>query len=165
MASIARLYLDTNVFIAMAEGADDLSSELYGLVGAQRPEQAFLCTSELSLAELLVQPYRDENDGLIQLYDNWINSGAWLEVRPVDRGVLWYAAVVRQQYRSVKLPDAIHISTAIGLDCTHFMSGDRRLPSEIILYHKRWGTERGPAKLAMLPLDLDTVTRIRGERS
>jgi predicted nucleic acid-binding protein len=150
MASIARLYLDTNVFIAMAEGADDLSSELYGLVGAQRPEQAFLCTSELSLAELLVQPYRDENDGLI---------------RPVDRGVLWYAAVVRQQYRSVKLPDAIHISTAIGLDCTHFMSGDRRLPSEIILYHKRWGTERGPAKLAMLPLDLDTVTRIRGERS
>ncbi|WP_024586681.1 PIN domain-containing protein [Aliihoeflea sp. 2WW] len=165
MASIERLYLDTNVFVAMAEGADDLSSELYGLVGTQRPGQAFLCTSELSLAELLVQPYRDENDGLIQLYDNWINSGAWLEVRPVDRGVLWYAAVVRQQFRSVKLPDAIHISTAIGLGCTHFISGDRRLPSEINLYHKRWGTERGPAKLAVLPLDLDTVTRIRGEFS
>lgn len=165
MASIERLYLDTNVFVAMAEGVDDLSAELYELIGAQLPERKFLCTSELSLAELLVRPYRDENDALIQLYDNWINSGAWLEVRPVDRGVLWYAAVVRQQYRSVKLPDAIHISSAIGMGCTHFMSGDKRLPSEINLFHKRWGTENGPARLVVLPLDLDTVTRIRGEAS
>ena len=38
-------------------------------------EPAFLCTSELTLAELLVRPYRDENDGLIKLYDDSIDSG------------------------------------------------------------------------------------------
>lgn len=165
MASIERLYLDTNVFIAMAEGIDDLSTQLYEFTGNQSRERPFFCTSELSLAELLVQPYRDENEPLIQLYDNWMHSSAWLEVRQVDRAVLRHAAIVRQQYRSIKLPDAIHISTAIGMGCTHFMSGDLRLPTKISLSLSRRGAESAPATLKVLPLDLDTVAGINGEAS
>jgi predicted nucleic acid-binding protein len=162
MASIERLYLDTNVFIAMAEGADDLSAALYGLVADQQSKQRFLCTSELSLAELLVRPYREENDSLVQLYDNWIMPSSWLDVGPVDRNVLWFAAVVRQQHGSIKLPDAIHISTAIGLGCSHILTGDQRIPREISLTHKRWGIRNGPAKLEVLSLDPQTITTIRG---
>lgn len=165
MLDIDRLYLDTNVFIAMAEGANDLSSALYDLAADQGMASGFLCTSELALAELLVKPYRDQNNELIDLYDGWISSGSWLEVGPVDRMVLRYAAVLRQQYPAMKLPDAIHLSTAIGFGCSHCLTGDTRLPEEIRLIHTRWRMTKGPAVLRLVLLNLDNVTRIRSKGS
>jgi predicted nucleic acid-binding protein len=164
MADISRLYLDTNVFIAMAEGADELSSALYDLVASQVADEQFLCTSELAPAELLVKPYRDGNDPLIQLYDSWITPGGWLEVGPVERSVLWYAAVVRQQYRAIKLPDAIHVSTAIGMQSSHYLTGDKGLPEELNLVHTRWGMTRGPARLGVVRLSVESVKKIAQER-
>src|SRR6185312_2986825 len=154
--SVRRLYLDTNVFIAMAEGEDRLSSILYEMVGTQEPDEPFLYTSELSLAELIALPYRHSNDALIQLYDDWITDGGWLSVGPVARSVLWHAALIRSQYASIKLPDAIHLSTAIGFECAHFLTGDQRLPKNIELFHERWGIRNGPIQLEVLTLTNET---------
>lgn len=164
MPAVSRLYLDTNIFIALGEGSDDISTVLYELIGRQVPDEDFLFTSELSLAELLVQPYRQKNDELVSLYDNWIRPGSWLTVGPVDRSVLWYAAQVRVQYNSIKLPDAIHLSTAIGFECTHFLTGDKRIPDEIELWHERWGMVRGPSRLSVIRLSVDMVRELVAER-
>jgi predicted nucleic acid-binding protein len=145
---VRRLYLDTNVIISLGEGTDEIAGFLTELVGHQVPsEEPFLCTSELTLAEVLVKPYRELNDHLIQQYDNWLVSGGFMEVGPVHRSVLQYAAVLRSQYAAIKLPDAIHISTAIGFGCTHLLSSDLRLPDRIELYHERFGMRKGPATL------------------
>jgi predicted nucleic acid-binding protein len=160
MIAVDRLYLDTNVFIAMAEGTEDVSRKLYAIAGAQLPGDRFLFTSELSLAELLVHPIRQRNDALAQLYENWITDGGWLSVGPVDREVLEHAAHVRAQYASTKLPDAIHLSTAIGFGCSHFLTADNRLPEALELWRTKWGVTKGPARLNLLRLEMSILEEI-----
>lgn len=134
MREVDRLYLDTNIFIMLAEGADsEVRRRLLDLVIAQVPsDRPFPCTSELTLAELLIHPYRTRNAALRQVYDNrFAPENQWMEVGPVERRALDHAAWVRADYPSVKLPDAIHVSTAMGFGCTHFLTFDGKLPPAI----------------------------------
>ncbi len=165
---ITRLYLDANILILLGEGKDERASLLTELaVGQETSSTPFLCTSELTLAELLVKPYREQDDRLIQQYENWMTPGGFMEIGPVHSSALRYAAVLRSQYGSIKLPDAIHLSTAIGFGCSHFLSGDTRIPDRIELFHTRWGLTRGPSILDVLRPDPDvfrTITRSEPQR-
>jgi hypothetical protein len=68
MENVSRIYLDTNVLIMLGEGGGRIVHLLYDLIGSQKPSDApFLCTSEFSLTELLVQPLRNRDEGLIRL--------------------------------------------------------------------------------------------------
>lgn len=158
---VKRLYLDANILILLGEGRGEQTSLLTELVAAQPASGTpFLCTSELTLAEVLVKPCREQDDRLITQYENWMVPGGIVEIGPVDTAVLRYAAVLRSQYKSIKLPDAIHISTAIGLGCSHLMTGDRGLPDRIELLHSRWGTTKGPAAVDMIRPDADILRDI-----
>lgn len=158
MGSTDRFYVDANVIIRLLEGSDDLSNALSRLfvTETERARPRF-ATSELTIAEVLVVPYRDGNDRLIDLYDNWMRGSPYIEVGPIDRSVLWYAAVLRSQYRHLKLPDAIHISTAIGMNCSHILSADERLWDKYELIHRRYGILRGPAIVEVLRPDIATI--------
>jgi hypothetical protein len=121
LMEIGKLYLDANIIIMLGEGAGEITALLSELAVQQEPEEPpFLCTSEPTLAEVLVHPHRHQQDDLINLYDGWLTQGGFLELGPVHRDVLYYAALVRSAYRTIKLPDAIHIPTAIRLECSHF---------------------------------------------
>lgn len=158
---VGRLYLDANILIALGEGKDEVAELLTELVTLREPGPTpFLCTSELTLAEILVGPYRDDNDELIDRYDGWLISGGFMEVGPVHRSTLWYAAVIRAAYKSLKLPDAIHVSTAIGFGCTHMLTADTRLPALIELTHQRYGVIKGPATLKMLKAEPATLRQL-----
>lgn len=166
MAGIHRLYVDANIFIRLFEGNDELSRTLTDLFLIERTDkEPFLATSELTLAELLVKPYRESDDQLIDLYDNWTISNPYLEVGPVNRQVLWYAALFRAQHENLKLPDAIHLSTAVGMNCTHFLSADKRLSERYVVVHNRYGIVKGPAAVEIVRPSIqgvgDIVTRVR----
>jgi predicted nucleic acid-binding protein len=161
LMELKRLYLDANILILLGEGKDERASLLTELAAGQEPSSTpFLCTSALTLAELLVKPYRETDDRLIQQYENWMTPGGFMEIGPVHNSALRYAAVLRAQYRSIKLPDAIHLSTAIGFGCSHFLSGDTRIPDRIELYHTRWGVTRGPSIVDVLRPDPDVLRNI-----
>ena len=121
-------YLDTNIFIKAFEGRDEQSRALLELF-SQEPPSGFtpFATSELTLAELLVGPYR-RNDDIGDLgrmhYETLIQPSEWLIVLPVDREVLAGAALLRSLH-PIKLPDAIHISSALKAGCTQFMTDDQ----------------------------------------
>ncbi len=115
MTAVERVYLDTNVFIMLSEKDHRLQQLLVRMISSQPSEKAAeFATSELTLSELLVKPYQAGDDTLINGYESLILNSEWLDVRPVDRAVLYYAAALRAQYRHLKLPDAIHVSSAIG---------------------------------------------------
>ena len=119
------VYLDTNIFIKAFEGQDEQSHALVGLFSGETPSgSAPFVTSELTLAELLGVPYRKHDDINRLRYETLIQTTDWLTVAPVDREVLAAAALLRSAH-SLKLPDAIHISTAIKLGCQYFMSEDQ----------------------------------------
>jgi uncharacterized protein len=122
-----RIYFDTNIFIEMIEEnsreAGQLLIDLFSSNDGSQP--AYIFTSELTLAELLTGPYKKNNQELINTYDNILTPGGNLVMCPVSRELLWQSAVFRAKYTSMKLPDAIHVTTAIAYGCTHFLTADK----------------------------------------
>jgi len=130
-----RVYLDTNFFIRLAEGRDE---KLLHVLNLEADGAARLHTSELTLAELLVAPLRDKNHALANQYEATFDGESGLQTVPVDRQILRASAEIRAEIGN-KLPDAIHIATAMRQDCNVFFSSDRRL--------------RLPASLVQIPLE------------
>lgn len=162
MQGVSRIYLDTNIFIIAFERRDktsDILSQLF-VAGDGYAEPRFV-TSELTLSELLVTPYRQNDDSLIDTYEGLILTNSWLEVLPIVAPTLRYAAVLRSQYGSLKLPDAIHLSTAIGANCSHFLTDDRGIKGEYQLTHRRYGQISEVRPLTVLRPDEPTLAALQ----
>jgi predicted nucleic acid-binding protein len=126
-----RVYLDTNVFIEIFEGRTSLSGLLTELILATpelRPQR--FVTSELTLSELLVAPIEAGRQDLARLYDSWTITNTYLEVVPVVRDVLRDAASLRARDKTLRLPDAIHLTTAQGTQCRYFLTKDKRIKGQ-----------------------------------
>jgi predicted nucleic acid-binding protein len=128
MDQVGRIYLDTNIIIKAFETSDSVANKaailLSGVMVSSPPR---LVTSELTLGDLLVIPYKNADSSLIGFYRNLLRGNAWLNVQPVTRDILISAARLRAANPSRKLPDAVHVATAIACGCTHFLSSDKRI--------------------------------------
>jgi predicted nucleic acid-binding protein len=99
------------------------------------------CTSELSLAECLVKPYAERNDQAIAAYLEMLSGRAPVAVVPITGAILLRAARLRAETR-LKLPDAIHLATAIETGCATFLSDDRGIRSMKGLKVQSWNAYR-----------------------
>ncbi|MCT8970846.1 type II toxin-antitoxin system VapC family toxin [Microbaculum marinisediminis] len=158
MVEVERLYLDTNIFIRLFEGADELSQKLTELlISGTAGQSPFRVTSELTVAELVVAPFRSHDDRMLRLYRNWTQTNSYLEVVPVEYSNLWHAGVLRATYLGLKLPDAIHVSTAIGARCSHILTADQRISDDYRLDYEWDGHRIGPRKIEVLRPDVPTI--------
>lgn len=134
-----RVYLDTNVFIRAFEGVPEEARHLRTLFEALRAHPKIAVTSELTLAELLAPERRKRaRDATVQIkrrfYLNLIVWNGFIDLQGTTRDVWLETADLRRKVH-LKLPDAVHIVTAIRARCGYFMSDDRRikLPQDMIL--------------------------------
>ncbi|MCD2172657.1 type II toxin-antitoxin system VapC family toxin [Rhizobium sp. C4] len=122
----ARIYLDTNIFIFALEGEDAelrmVLAELFS-IAPQKNEIRFV-TSLITVSEGLVRPYRLAHADLIDQYERTLLDSPWLQNIPVDFRILQTAAILRAQNLGLKLPDAIHLATALLLGCSVFLTAD-----------------------------------------
>ena len=116
-------YLDTNAIIRFVESEDD---GLFFIFEQAAVGILDLVTSELTLAEVLVGPLKDGDKRLANIYEEFLNGGEVLDVKPVNRDILRRSAEVRATHGN-KGPDAIHIATALTANCTILFSSDHRL--------------------------------------
>ena len=130
-----RLYFDANVFIYAVEGSVDIAGRLRTLFELLSSNINLAVTSELTLAEVLpkADPIRRRNYLELILY-----SGLF-DLYPVTRDVLMETADYRRiagvsrpdaskPYASMpKLPDAIHVVTAVRAGCDRMLSFDQAL--------------------------------------
>jgi predicted nucleic acid-binding protein len=161
MRAFKRLYLDTNVFIALIEGGEEyFADQLASLICEQTTDEPPLfCTSELTLAETLVAPLKAQQNMLIRRYEGTILQSHWLEVVPVARQVLYYSAVIRSQFK-LKLPDAIHLSAAYAAGCSHFLTRDSDFQDEYALGHVREGISKPSLPISVLRLNEQTLSAL-----
>jgi predicted nucleic acid-binding protein len=129
VTELRRVYLDSNVFIAAMENPGAHSDHAWWIINAVEESQIVGVTSEITLAEILVKPIELGDRDLAAAYEQMIVPSAMFEVLQVRREILIGAAQMRARRSSIRLPDAIHVSTALASRCSHFVSDDRRLHS------------------------------------
>lgn len=125
------LYLDTNVFVHALEeqvGGEpgDLARKLLRDVASGRFQAV---TSELILAEVLAPNSRHGgalSPLLKRAYLNLLVFSGAIQLEPVIRDDMYFTADLRKWQKSkVKLPDLLHLATAIRLEAAYFVSNDR----------------------------------------
>ena len=122
-----RIYADTNVFVAAMEAADrvrDRAREIFALRDAGEID---VVTSESTLSELLVHPIKVGDIVLIDAYEQQIASLGPDHAVPVTIEILRDAAALRARSGGLKLPDAVHVATALRAGCDAVLAEDRRL--------------------------------------
>lgn len=124
----ASLYLDSNVFIYAFEGRSGaLRDATSRIVRGVFAGDNLGYTSVLTRAEVLVRPLGQRQTALADRYRRLLSTAGPVEVKAVESRVADLAAELRADYPSLKLPDALHLATAIHADCSAFITGDKRL--------------------------------------
>ncbi|CEJ15637.1 tRNA(fMet)-specific endonuclease VapC [bacterium YEK0313] len=122
------VYLDANVLIRLMERSEAAAGALDPVWERIEAGRLAAVTSWLSYAEVLVQPLRARDDGLVLGYDDLFAGQVLpLTVSPVTAEVLRTAAHLRARLPALKLTDAIHLATAEAAGCRALLSGDRKL--------------------------------------
>jgi len=125
------VYLDANPVAYALEAEENLASALKDLFDVFRQKPGSAITSELTLAEVL--PKRKTPDRQFLELLVW---GGVFDLHPVSRDILIDTADYRRiasvqlpggRIAMPKLPDAIHVVTAIRADCRVFLSSDVRI--------------------------------------
>jgi predicted nucleic acid-binding protein len=159
-----RLYVDTNIFIYAFENRDALAKKLLQLISLNEGrKQPFLATSELVLAELMVDPLKKSNQPLVELYDNISIGNAFVSIGTVTREVLWHAAQLRSQFISLRLPDAIHLSTAMHFGCTQFLTADIRLKDACSVTPNRLVPPQLTARISIIRPEISALDKVIAE--
>lgn len=120
------VYLDANPIIYLFEGEATVSEPVALLFEALRRQPGLAATSELSLAEVLAPTKRRGkiSDQLKRAYLNLLVWSRVVHLEPVSRPILYETADVRLVAPKLKLPDSIHLVTAIRLRCRFFVTRD-----------------------------------------
>jgi predicted nucleic acid-binding protein len=130
------VYLDTNLFIMAVEGTAETSAAPRKLLEALRARPGRGITSGLTLAETLAPPQRPDALPLHvkrRVYLDLLLWSGFIRLAPVTRDILVETADLRSVAK-FRLPDAIHLVSAIRARCRYFVTGDRdfdRLPEGI----------------------------------
>jgi predicted nucleic acid-binding protein len=124
----ASLYLDSNVFIYAFEAVTGPLRQSIGLL--LRRIYAGQCTAGTSLiarCEVLVRPLHLRQTELADRYRELLSGAGAVTVHGLDEATVDFAAELRADYPVLKLPDALHLATAIKIGCDVFVTGDRKL--------------------------------------
>jgi predicted nucleic acid-binding protein len=121
-----RAYLDANIFIYAVEAYPQFAAWLTELFTRIDRAEIMAATSEMTLAELLVGPFREGNPIKEAECFSIVQNRPGLQVYPMDRDVLIEAARLRAS-GSLKLPDALHVASALQSGCEVLLTNDHRL--------------------------------------
>lgn len=122
----SRVYLDANIFIYAIEDHESYRPHIAQLYQHLYERDCQIVTSELTYAECLVKPLKEQHEGSIRTYEEVLLQSDVVHLIPVSLSVLRHASIIRAN-SSMKLPDAIHVATAKEAHCAYIVSNDRKL--------------------------------------
>jgi predicted nucleic acid-binding protein len=126
---MSRIFWDTNLFIYLFEDYGELSARVADVRERMLTRGDQLCTSTLTLGEVLVKPIKAGNSLLKEKYEDAISRSCSL--LGFDREAARNYAQLRCD-RSIKAPDAIQLACAIVGKVDLFITNDERLSGKNI---------------------------------
>jgi predicted nucleic acid-binding protein len=126
---MSRIFWDTNLFVYLFEDYGELSERVALLRKRILSRNDQLFTSTLTLAELLVKPMENKDEGLRRSYEEALTQTTVLLA--FDREAALHYARIRSDHR-LKAPDAIQLACAAQARMDLFITNDDRLSARTI---------------------------------
>jgi predicted nucleic acid-binding protein len=121
-----RVYFDTMIFIYLIEGSDEFKNQLTEITNILLDGDTEIVTSELTLCETLVVPFRNNDIKMIDKYRQFIEKSGAFELCPTTLDTYIRASLYRAQF-GLKTSDSIHVATAVEAGCDVFITNDKPL--------------------------------------
>ena len=125
-----KVYFDTNIFIYMLEDLEPMKEYTERLLSRIEEQNSVIFTSELTIAECLVKPKECGNLELERIYLDQLTQNKNISLQSIDRKILIEASRIRAEEK-LKLPDSIHMATALHCNCNHFITNDKKIRSAL----------------------------------
>jgi predicted nucleic acid-binding protein len=125
-ASGSAVYLETNFFIKAVEGTAETSAPPRKLIEVLRTRRGTAVTSEITFVEVLAPPQRPDALPLHikrRAYLDLLLWSGFITLIPGSRSILIQTADLRTVTK-LKLPDAVHLVSAIRSNCRYLVSAD-----------------------------------------
>ena len=122
-----RVYFDTNIFIYILENHPEFGETCLSVVQSGADKELDGYSGDLVLAELLVKPLKDNNARAVKAVKDLFTEDTKIELLPHTRSAFITAAHLRANHK-IKLPDALHLATAIENHIEIFLTNDRDIP-------------------------------------
>lgn len=119
-----RVYLDTNVFIYIFEDYPEYQSIVQTLLEAIATGEIIAVSSDLALGELLVAPFKKQQEIAAQHYIQALNDPDFVKLVSSNQAAHIEAARVRA-LTGMKYPDALHVAIASLSNCDIFLTNDQ----------------------------------------
>ena len=121
-----KVYIDTSPFIYFVEGHSDFSEVIKPLFNLIDQEIFTACTSQFTLTELFIKPYREGFDELIRDYQWLLLESEKITLFSLNQETFLNAAQIGGT-QGLRTPDAIHIASALENQCEFFITNDKRI--------------------------------------
>lgn len=124
------VYVDANAVIHAVEHIEPYFSLLTLLWTTSGPASFQIVTSELTLLEVLVRPFKTGNTQLEAGFRALLQQTGDVRLAPITQAILEEAARLRTK-ANLKTPDAIHAASALVMGVSLFVTNDpafRRVP-------------------------------------
>lgn len=118
------LYVDANPVIYLLNGEERFRQLWHGMATLLYQQDIEAFTGELCLAECLVKPLRTRDIAQLTTVQSLFEN--MFTLLPHPRSIFELSAKVRAD-SSLKMPDSIHVATALANNCQVFVTGDNRL--------------------------------------
>jgi len=119
------VYLDTNVFVYALNAFPPFVEPLAELLRGVDDGSVRAATSQLTLMESLVLPFRNRDAHQEDRCRMILRPRSGLQLLPVSLGILETAARLRAESPSLRTPDAIHLATALQAGCEALLTNDQ----------------------------------------
>lgn len=120
------IVLDTMVFLYHFEANPRFVRQTVGLLSAVEQGKVAAVASTLVATECLSLPLAQGRNELVGRYRDLLRHFPNLALWPVDLDVAELAAQLRADH-ALRIPDALHLATALACGATAFVTADRRL--------------------------------------
>ncbi len=123
LSNVQRLYVDSAPLIYYVEENSTYLELMRKVVEIVDETDLVAYSSVLTLAEVLVLPLRQGDQGLVQAYQEILLTGDDYELVVITPEVAVTAAEIRARY-GLGTPDSVHLATALETGCDAFLTND-----------------------------------------
>ena len=128
---MSRIYWDTMLFAYLLEDNPAHAARVRQIIGCMEKRRDTLCTSVLTIGELLVVPYKRGSTEVAQQIRYYLQPPT-VEILPFTVETAERFARIRGEHR-VTPADAIHLASAAQAGVDLFLTNDRKLQALVVL--------------------------------